>query len=330
MQFLNRLSFVSEIVAEHRFFPAAVQALCDMLAPVLDDPLCITHVECCQHRRYNPILADLRVVFSIPCVPRRFVAESLDALLELYSRLQRINPQTRALLVHVDYESRDWIACFNLHLGLCGMFEALCGWTTSGDARAETEEACTGAVGGRVVLSSAERFLSTVLARTLQWQESCAPKQAASPDIQHAQLLQPDGSVEVFYPFLNSRREDAAVHGEHSFHFFLHRLLAFAVQESCKNPSMVDCLRSLEVVATGDVPLRGLRPSAVGGDAAMEISPLLVDFPLDCLAWAAEIRVGLWRRNGMNINDQLMNVSSPSPPLPPPLSSSLNLIAPHP
>ena len=93
VQFLNRHAIVSEIVTEHAFFPAAVASLSLMLEPAAHDLPNIANDICCQYRRYNPILADLRVIFSISGVSRRFIAECLEALLELYSKFQLMNPQ---------------------------------------------------------------------------------------------------------------------------------------------------------------------------------------------------------------------------------------------
>ena len=237
--------------------------------------------------------------------------------------------------------------CFNLHLGLSGMFENLCGWVTARDAHLERideypnpnpnriddylapppasslSSSCSSSSSSSsgaprvTVLPSAQGLVGAVLASALRWLAQVAPKDPTLPEFQHAKIVQPDGRVVTYYPFLCSRREDSAIRGGHSFHLFTQRFLAHAIQECCKNPFLADFLCGLDVVGPQDLGGKGLQPrvmqpfilfpSGATPTPLPVVLPVLVDHPLDCLAWAAEIRAGMWRRNGVSVSDQLMN-----------------------
>ena len=89
---------------------------------------------CCEFRRYNPLLGDLRVIFTIATTNRRFVADVLDRVLDLLSSFQGMHPQERVVDFHVDYESKEWMVAFNLYLGLAGLFENASTWLNAPDA----------------------------------------------------------------------------------------------------------------------------------------------------------------------------------------------------
>lgn len=44
-----------------------------------------------------------------------------------------MNPQTRRLGSHVEYEARDWMYAFNVNISLSSVFDYLVGWVRKAD-----------------------------------------------------------------------------------------------------------------------------------------------------------------------------------------------------
>ena len=304
VQFLNRESFVSDMINGHGFFRNAVSALSEMLdnastesklgGNLMDD-------KCCHFRRYNPVLADLRIIFSILSTNRRFVTETLDSLLVLFSDLSGMHRQTRQLGHHVLFEDPQWIVAFNLYLGLGGLFESLCSWISSSkDAHINVpDENNTG-----VILLSASDFLSALLERLLQWLEG----ENTDRSLADYSYVLPSKKNTTFVAYLSNHIHDRLGEDEErrakSFHWLLHRLFSCAILECTKSPALVDFLNSIDLISPADKLNNGLRGK---NENEGSVFPLVVDHPLDSLAFGAEIRVGLWIRNGVCMRDQLVN-----------------------
>jgi hypothetical protein len=83
-----------------------------------------------------------------------------------------------------------------------------------------------------------------------------------------------------------------------TFHSFLHRYFASIIQECCKYPHHVSALSDL-IESLGNQP-----------DGSSQLTSL-ADHPLLAALFASQIRVGMWRRNGAVMTDQLMNYADP-------------------
>ena len=320
VQFLNRQKNVFMIVNEHHFFDVLVNALASMLsrgARVAKSGLLHQDI-CCEHRRYNPILADLRVIFTIPTTNRRFVADVIDQLLDLFESFQGMHPQAREVGVHVEFESREWMTAFNLAIGFSGMLESLTTWLRSEDSLTENDDPSTvDSVSGSVILPSATSFIQKLLAKLLCWVESqvklvndgTAVHSITIEEIQHIPWL---GSFHDDNCWAMRVGQIAPILGNRptrTFHLLLHRLWASAVSEAFKNPGLNDFLKDMSVVLDAD--RNGLRTEQEDHEPSLAIHPLLIDHPLDCLALCAEIRAGLWVRNGLWMRDQAINYDEP-------------------
>jgi hypothetical protein len=243
------------------------------------------------------LLADLRVIFTIPTTNRRFVADALDEFLDLFVKFQGMHPQRRQIGLHIEFESNEWMVAFNLTLGLCGMLEAICSWVNSPDAHTskldETNEL--------VILPSAGSFIGTVLQSLLAWVEQ-QPRH-------RSKLASVTVQDKTFSPWLGSFQDDDDSSGSgddrppRSFHLLLHRFWACSVNEALKNPLLSDFLSEMSVVLDADSTGPRLNVEDEVEDS-IKVHPLLVDFPLDCLVLSSEIRVGLFSRNGMIMRDQ--------------------------
>ena len=119
-----------------------------------------------------------------------------------------------------------------------------------------------------------------------------------------------------------------------SFHIPLHRALAHCIMECCKYPHLVSTLTALqmhyftlsrEAIVRSDGGKRFAPEGAIiSGMASSGEHPswtnwyelpnelmsqlrFLIDVPLQVVVFAAQVRIGLWRRNGTVMNDQLLN-----------------------
>jgi hypothetical protein len=259
VQFLNRAAFVNEMVDNHTFLESLARALRGMLQQAWSsksglDP---THT-ILVHRRYNPIIGDLKCVFTIPGVSRTFLACCLSEWLEVLELGQYMHPQTRQLTQHVENETREWMNAFNLYLGMSSVFEYLVNWFGAPDAHVE---ACL-ANGRRS--PSVLGVLQAICTSLHKWHQ------------QYRVQLIPEGSVAISGPSLPPPPTQL------SFHLFLHRFFGASIREAVKYPHHTDSLRIVQAMLQQD---------------SVELFTML-DLPLVNILWATRIRLGMWKRNG--------------------------------
>eukprot|EP01035_Chromulina_nebulosa_P021218 gene21218-27483_t len=83
------------------------------------------------HRRYSLVIGDYKIIFSIAGMSRLYLTERLNDFLDILCHYQGIHPQTRLLSHHVEYESNDWMAAFNLSVAIC----LICGEILDGNGK---------------------------------------------------------------------------------------------------------------------------------------------------------------------------------------------------
>ena len=83
-----------------------------------------------------------------------------------------------------------------------------------------------------------------------------------------------------------------------SFHLPLHRFVAACLREACLRESGI---RDLRVLLSNNLTDEVQDKLFIG----------LMEFPLLVLSRAAQVRAGLWRRNGNGLNDQVLNYAEP-------------------
>lgn len=117
VQFLNRETFVMEIVTKYAFFHQITNSLQDMLQQFNTPPSpppSISH-SILLYRRYTPLIGDLKIAFSTVGMSRIYCGSScFTVFLSLLLTYQGMNQQVRAITNHVEYESREWLPAFNL------------------------------------------------------------------------------------------------------------------------------------------------------------------------------------------------------------------------
>lgn len=81
-----------------------------------------------MHRRYSPIIADLKFMLNIEGVAERFVKQCLPVWLDVIGKTQYMHEQERELRQHVEIEKKDWMYAFNIQISLCSILEYMLNW----------------------------------------------------------------------------------------------------------------------------------------------------------------------------------------------------------
>lgn len=271
VQFLNRYVYVEGMIHEYGFFSTVSSSLLKMIlgaGPNFVDSIIL------KNRRYNPLLADLKVVFTLPETPRYFSAICMDDILEVFTLVQYLHPQTRATQTHVEYESRDWMYAFNLYLGLGSLFDYMVNWYESPDSVSTATEL-------DAALPTVQDHMQRVLRSVIGWQS----EYISNASFRWASVIGMPPSLEPFSLYEEPPSK--------SFHIVLHRFFATCVREACKYKHLESTLLTVQRGLVNEISKR------VGpADRALESLTGLIDFPLLDLVLESQIKVDMWRRNG--------------------------------
>ncbi|CAB1102462.1 unnamed protein product [Ectocarpus sp. CCAP 1310/34] len=145
VQFLNRSAFVKELVEKHHLLQILAGCLLSTLSRACKRQparggapgnrgfiagkmvLSASH-SVLEHRRYNPIAADLKCVLNIEGVPQRFLRACFTEWIKVLLMVQKMAPQVRQQRLHVEREQREWMFAFNINISLTSLFECMLGW----------------------------------------------------------------------------------------------------------------------------------------------------------------------------------------------------------
>ncbi|TDL22308.1 hypothetical protein BD410DRAFT_256866 [Rickenella mellea] len=227
-----------------------------------------------KSKRFMPVFSDLRYICHNVTV-QRLIAHNHDFVLQFAKTCQLfmcINPNKRAASNHVEYETDAWISVFNVTLSLSRVIKVY----GEAFAHATAEELV--------------RAITTVMHEILM---VCT---LADARLDKTKFL----PIE-FHDVTFGEKAVQVVHfdvleGWISFHHSLHWLLA----ELFKHVDLLDddTLKEAGFDNIRQVILRNASDPAV---------LTLIDFPLRVLAMIAQIRTGLWVRNGFVIRGQLLH-----------------------
>ena len=275
VQFLNRHSIVTEIVEKYSFLESVMHSLQTMLH------LCRENIEhpILSHRRYNPLLGDMKLIFTTPDISRSFCCTCLSQWINLLEVYQYMHPQRRSLITHVEYESqREWMNAFNLYLGLSILFDYLVNWIEK-PSSVTTSPVLSEAGNVNFNLPSFSDMMEEISSCMFRWQQHAISNEGSDTMV--------DLVCVPYGEFLQLPRFPEKL----SFHLCIHRFFANSIRESCKYSIHMPALERLKQKFLQD-PLNAL---------------LSVDFPLTNVVWASQIKVGKWRKNGQVMKDQLLN-----------------------
>lgn len=310
VQFLNRVTYVVDLVQKRDLLGKLGKSLLETLMASRRpegglDPLHFV----LTHRRYSPCISDLKCVLNVKGMPRLFACKGGSFLfdwIETLSLAQQMDPQTWRHWTqgHVEDESRAWVGAFNASISLGSLFERLLGWEDeekspitdpssplSRDLMPCSELAFVILVDGVQKWHTRESHLY----QPTPFSSATEPHRRCPVSLPLSHIARVNGST------LAMRHMCVAQSSPISFHLPLHRFAATCVRELCLRRdgvgSLVDLFQRID--------------SHLSRDESADLFMRLMEFPLLVLTRAAQVRAGLWRRNGPGLNDQVLNYAEP-------------------
>ena len=346
VQFLNRVSYVTDLVRERNLLSILFRCLLDTMQSAaipsegsasssiasLDDSLMDaihnsspvralgnatldpSHTVL-LHRRYSVCISDLKCILNVPGISRYFAAypfnqkgaldgiSTLDDWIETLSLAQQMDGNIWRSS-HVETESKNWVGAFNASISLSSLFERLLNWDSSPDCEMR-------------YLNGIELTHYTITVGLRKWQRTnmLSQRPTSSP---LSSLYLDYHLAPASLPFSTV----AAAHGSPlamvaiplpqtapwSFHLPLHRFVATCIRDCCHRTS--DCDGISKLLGMLKEPMEAGATVAGENSSALLVRGLM-EYPTIVLSRAAQIRAGLWKRNGHAMNDQVLNYSEP-------------------
>ncbi|KAI0960979.1 hypothetical protein AcV7_000205 [Taiwanofungus camphoratus] len=227
-----------------------------------------------KSKRFMPVFSDLRYLCHNAPV-QALIAHNREFLTQFSKTCQIfmcVNPNKRAANSHVEFETDAWISVFNVTLSLSRVIKVY-GEAFSRSTVAELVGAIT-------------TVMHHILMVTVVVDES--RDVTRFPPVAFHEVIFGDATYQIV--------DFDVMEGWVSFHHSLQWLLA----ELCKH---VDILSADSLQEIGMQKLRDVFLQEASEQAILTV----IDYPLRVLAMIAQIRTGLWVRNGFAIRGQLMH-----------------------
>ena len=307
VQFLNRVTYVVDLVQRRDLLGKLGASLLETLqvAAKSNERLNPNHFVM-THRRYSPCISDLKCVLNVKGMPRLFASRIGTFLQDWIAALsigQMMDTQVWRdwSQGHVELEVRGWVGAFNASISLGSLFERLLSWDDEDPSPINDPSSPL----SRNLLSCVELTLHVLINGVAKWQtaEMAAYTYKPTPYTVEAYKRRPaslpfstvsakHGSVLAFRALPISQTTPF------SFHLPLQRFVAACLREVCLREQGLD-----------DLQLK-LAQNLTAGDVNYLFWGLM-EFPILVLSRAAQVRAGLWKRNGNGLNDQVLNYAEP-------------------
>lgn len=306
VQFLNRVTYVVDLVQRRDLLGKLGASLLETLQVAAKNPqqkLDPNHFVM-THRRYSPCISDLKCVLNVKGMPRLF-ASKLGTFLQDWIAALSIGQMMDAQIFrdwsqgHVELEVRGWVGAFNASISLGSLFERLLSWDDSDPSPIDDPNSPL----SKNLLSCVELTSHVLTAGVSRWQSAEMATYAPTSYTVEAYKRRPaslpfstvsarHGSVLAFKALSISQSTPF------SFHLPLHRFVAACLRELCLREDGIDDLKKQLT--------QHLSP-----ESRNSLFWGLMEFPVLVLSRAAQVRAGLWRRNGNGLNDQVLNYAEP-------------------
>lgn len=268
VQFLNRYIYVEGMITELNFFTTLATSLSEMLVPRRNQ---FPDTKTLTSRRYYPIIADLKVIFTLPFTSRYFCGVSFREILSIFRTYQFLHPQERQTTHHVEFETNDWMVAFNLYIGISGLFDYFVNWFDSLDSIESPMSPVS-----HTPLPTVFEHTLLVLSELFDWQANFLNDQP----LDYLPLLYTHEVDSVEYITLHRDQR------KRSFHIYLHRYFTTCIRESTRFAHLTETIDQIQTYLLVEQTSN-----------EMTLSTML-DQPLAVLVWESQIRAGMWRRNG--------------------------------
>ncbi|KAJ6608860.1 hypothetical protein B0H10DRAFT_2166482 [Mycena sp. CBHHK59/15] len=227
-----------------------------------------------KSKRFMPVFSDLRYLCHNEPV-QVLIANNRDYMNQFAKTCQLfmcVNPNKRAVTNHVEYETDAWISVFNVTLSLSRVIKVY------------------GEAFSRATVAQLVAAITTVVHHILMvctLTEERLDRTKFNP-VEFHEVFFGDAAYQVV--------KFDVLEGWVSFHHSLHWLLA----ELFKHVDLLDeeSLKEVGLSSVRDIIVRQASEQAI---------LTVIDFPLRVLAMIAQIRTGLWVRNGFAIRGQLLH-----------------------
>eukprot|EP00934_Nitzschia_sp_Nitz4_P008391 Nitzschia sp. Nitz4//scaffold194_size40385//22916//30332//NITZ4_007530-RA/size40385-processed-gene-0.16-mRNA-1//-1//CDS//3329540334//8381//frame0 len=305
VQFLNRVTYVVDLVQKRNLLGRLGASLLQTLKVAASPRLNPDH-SVMTHRRYSPCISDLKCVLNVKGMPRLFASLTGTFLQDWIAALslgQLMDPQIwrEYELGHVEQEVKGWVGAFNASISLGSLFERLLTWDDNDPSPIRDPDSPLNAN----LCSCVELTLHILVHGISKWQlvemETYKPTpfaaamkqfQRCTASLPFSTLAAKRGSVLAFSALPMSQMTPF------SFHLPLHRFVAACLREVCLRPNGMD-------------QLQALLASSLSPEDHNSLFMGLMEFPVLVLSRAAQVRAGIWRRNGNGLNDQVLNYAEP-------------------
>ncbi|GKZ00839.1 hypothetical protein MPSEU_001035600 [Mayamaea pseudoterrestris] len=314
VQFLNRVAYVVDLVQNRDLLGILGKSILETLKiavlpgsnPCRLDP----QHPVLSHRRYSPCISDLKCVLNVKGMPRIFACQQASFLNDWIAALSAAQFMDSHVWRHwsqghVENESRGWVSAFNASISLGSLFERLLGWQDEETSPISNPNSPYSSG----LLTCAEVTFYILVNGLMPWQGCEIRYNQSTP---YNLLSEPHKYASKSLPFSTV----ASAHGTpieftqmlvsqvtaFSFHMPLHRFVASCLRELA--------LR-LDDEVSGLTALKRMIKSRMSQRLVDEFYLGLMEFPMLVLSRAAQVRAGLWRRNGQSLNDQVLNYAEP-------------------
>ncbi|KAL1841595.1 hypothetical protein VTJ49DRAFT_6905 [Mycothermus thermophilus] len=247
------------------------------------------------NRRMYHFFLDLKYLFSSPHVQDRLRSEEryLLQFMDLVKLHQGVCPNVRAVVEHVEYETDTWISAslVNREINrLCRQY---------GEAFRNLKEQDSLHLSRAIRLAAKTAIINSIGAERGRFSQ-CEIKDEIAFKTLYDFEFEPEGRQISVVKFVV---EEEPISFHHGLHYFLSWLI------ECGKAMPVAQLRALLSFTTQELLMR---PRSMGkklmprhGNYGPEDYLMAVfDFPLRVCAWLAQMKAGMWVRNGMSLRHQ--------------------------
>jgi len=303
LQMLTTPSITEEVVERGNFLTNLIAILYTFLTtrqvghPQDVDPLATLAFDAgsVTNRRMYHFFMDLKYLFGSEYVQEKLRTEERYMLqfLDLVKLPQGICPNTRAIGEHVEYETDAWISASLLTREinrLCRQFAESFRWKRSEDAASIS----------RVIrLAAKTTIINSVGAERKRFHQAEIKDEVQFKTLDPLAFDRDEWGRAMQYEVVNFVVDKEPI----SFHHALHYTLSWLVD--CGKSMSRDELRSLLLFTAKELreppTARAMIPDHEPEDYLMA----MFDFPLRVCAWLAQMKAGMWVRNGLSLRHQM-------------------------